>query len=56
MRMEGKEGGSDVFTSCRGFLVRGVMVVESWARGTEEHFPDGERDDIDVGIFCVEGS
>jgi len=62
LRMEGKESSGNVFTRRRGFRVWSIRVVVPLKRGsrggrrTEKGFPDRGRDDIDVGIFSVEGS
>jgi len=62
LRMKGKESSGNVFTRRRGFRVWSIRVVVPLKRGsrggrrTEKGFPDRGRDDIDVGIFSVEGS
>jgi hypothetical protein len=59
--MEGKECSSNIFAGCRRFGVWGVRLVIRWKRSagrwsTEENFPDRGRDNVDVGVFCIERS
>jgi hypothetical protein len=57
--MEGKECSSNIFARCRGFGVWEVRLVIRWKRSvggwsTEEIFPDRGRDNVDVGVFCIQ--